>query len=81
MTIKEKAEEVTSRFSYRNGYQTAKDAYIDGATYMVHRAVELYKQDLEEIVAVINRFSKDNVGDVISIEGSVRDFENKLKGE
>lgn len=31
--IVKRAEEVTSRFSYRNGYSTAKDAFIEGAKW------------------------------------------------
>lgn len=31
--IVKRAEEVTSRFSYRNGYSTAKDAFIEGAKF------------------------------------------------
>lgn len=84
MTIEERAWEFRQRDYKLNieGEQSAAEhGYTKGATDMVQRAVELYKQDLEEIIAVINRFSKSKVGDVISIEGSVKDFENKLKGE
>lgn len=45
------------------------------------QAIEVYKHELKEIVATINRFSKDNIGEVISIEGSVKDFEKALKGK
>ena len=31
--IVKRAEQVTSRFSYRNGYSTAKDAFIEGAKF------------------------------------------------
>ena len=47
----------------------------------IQRAVEIYERELKEIVSVINRFSKDNVGEIISIEGSVKDFEQAMKGD
>lgn len=60
-------------------------SYSQGATAQreidIQRAVEIYEHELKEIVAVINRFSKDDVGEVISIEGSVKDFEEAMKGE
>lgn len=31
--IVKRAEEVTNRFSYRNGYSTAKDAFIEGTKW------------------------------------------------
>ena len=35
--IEQHAELTTSMFSYRNGYSTAKDAYIAGAMYVINQ--------------------------------------------
>lgn len=59
--IVKRAEEVTSRFSYRNGYSTAKDAFIEGAKWADENqpspwiSVEDRLPELEKEVIVLDK--------------------------
>lgn len=59
--IVKRAEEVTSRFSYRNGYSTAKDAFIEGAKYADNNqpnpwiSVEERLPETEKEVIILNK--------------------------
>lgn len=58
--IVKRAEEVTSRFSYQNGYSTAKDAFIEGAKWADNNQPSPWVSVLEDLPPLIeNRgFSK-----------------------
>lgn len=87
-TIEERAKEVMKTYQFDEEHHSlevvCRRLYIQGAKEQrdinIQKAVEIYEHELKEIVAVINRFSKNKVGDVISIEGSVKDFEKAMKG-
>lgn len=48
-----RAEEVTSRFSYRNGYSTAKDAFIEGAKWADNNQPSPWISVLEDLPPLI----------------------------
>jgi hypothetical protein len=48
-----RAEEVTSRFSYRNGYSTAKDAFIEGAKWADNNQPSPWVSVLEDLPPLI----------------------------
>lgn len=51
--IVKRAEEVTSRFSYRNGYSTAKDAFIEGAKWADNNQPSPWVSVLEDLPPLI----------------------------
>ena len=52
--IVKRAEEVTSRFCYRNGYSTAKDAFIEGAKWADKHSKDTWIS-VEEMLPNINK--------------------------
>lgn len=51
--IVKRAEEVTSMFSYRNGYSTAKDAFIEGAKFADNNQPNPWVSVLEDLPPLI----------------------------
>lgn len=51
--IVKRAEEVTSRFSYQNGYSTAKDAFIEGAKWADNNQPNPWISVLEDLPPLI----------------------------
>lgn len=46
--IEKQAERITSLFSYRAGYSTPKDAYIEGARWMIAHISDWIEERVEQ---------------------------------
>lgn len=90
-TIKERAEEYADEcWTLDEANFACEDGYIKGATEQraidIDKACEIYRKELSEIINIINHLGKelydiDEIGELISLEGSVNDFIKAMKGE
>lgn len=89
-TIKERAEEYADECWLSDGACFAcEDGYIKGATeqqeIVIDKACEIYRKELTEIINIFNHLGKelydiDELGELISLEGSINDFIKAMKG-
>lgn len=70
--------------------QIAEMSYSQGATEQqaidIDKACEIYRKELSEIISTFNHLGKilydiDELGELISLEGSINDFRKAMKGE
>lgn len=86
-TIRQRAR-VYAQTCNQNSY--AYDGYIKGATEQqaidIDKACEIYRKELSEIISTFNHLGKrlydiDELGELISLEGSINDFSEAMKEE
>lgn len=90
-TIKERAEEYADKTWMADDlFSACEDGYIKGATDQraidTDKACEIYRKELSEIISTFNHLGKrlydiDELGELISLEGSIDDFRKAMKGE
>lgn len=90
-TIEERAEDFANEYwTLDEANFACEDGYIKGATEQqaidIDKACEIYRKELSEIISTFNHLGKrlydiDELGELISLEGSVNDFRNAMKGE
>lgn len=87
-TIEERAKELSiiDDDGWRVRDPNIEAACTQIANEVVDKACEIYRKELSEIISTFNHLGKrlydiDELGELISLEGSVNDFRKAMKGE
>lgn len=95
-TIEERAKEWADVLINTDSNHATQDiaiaelSYMEGATEQqvidIDKACEIYRNELSEIISTFNHLGKrlydiDELGELISLEGSIDDFRKAMKGE